>query len=90
MFRELLTDVGGFYRDIKVAEASGVNTGREVVGVRPETVPDQTTVAIPENSARSAVTVDNNFYVGGVAINKNILFATGGVIATLAISRLVG
>ena len=78
---DLLTTLGGFYRDIEVAKESNNGTTRQ--NVRPESVPDQTSVGVANPAGPS------NSSAFGIQFNSSILLATVGVVAAIAALRYI-
>lgn len=79
---DLVGEVGGFYRDIEVAKAS--RNGSESGDVRPESIPDQTSVGTVSPTGPGS-----SVGVAGVALNTNVLITTGLVLAGLATLKYV-
>ena len=78
---DLLKTLGGFYRDIEVAKESNNGTTRQ--NVRPESVPDQTSVGVVSPTGPS------NASAFGMQFNSSILLATVGVVAAIAALRYI-
>ena len=78
---DLLTTLGGFYRDIEVAKES--KNGTTSQNVRPESVPDQTSVGVASPAGPS------NSSAFGIQFNSSVLIATVVIIAGIAVIRKV-
>jgi hypothetical protein len=79
-FSDILSDLGGFYRDIEVAKQS--SNGVSDLQSRPESVPDQNSVGVP-----SPAGPNNNVNVLGMQMNANILIVTVVIIGGLIVLR---
>lgn len=70
-----LTEVLGYLRDVEVAKAT--NSGTDTLGVRAESVPDQSAVGISDLQGTQ------NVNVGGMTFSSNALIVTGVILAAL-------
>lgn len=87
---DLISGLGGFYRDIEVAKATA--SGQAAANVRPESIPDQTSMGVPANfNGQSGVNYvpSSTINVGGVSLDKKILMITALAIGGIAIIRAV-
>lgn len=87
-FSSLLGELGGFYRDIKVAEAS--NNGAMGYNYRPESIPDQTSVGMmPMVGGMPAANQSGRVTVLGLEMDGRILLVGALLIGGIAIVRAV-
>lgn len=80
-FGDLVTDLGGFYRDIEVAKQS--NNGVSDLESRAESVPDQNSVGVSNPAGPNA----GNLNVFGLQFNTNILIVTAVILGGMAFLR---
>lgn len=84
---DTLTTITGQVRDVQVARNNAKNGGNQNVGVSPELVVDQQSVGAPDPRGAGEATRANVF---GVAVNTNMLAATGLILAAIFVfSRVV-
>ena len=74
-FKDTLSDLGGYWRDIEVAKVS--NDGSQTQETRPESVPDQTTMNRQDLSGPNPM-------VGGFTMSPNLL-----ILAALGLAAVV-
>ena len=77
---DILTDLGGFYRDIEVAKQS--NNGVSDLSSRPESVPDQNSVGVSNPTGPSS-----SVNLFGLQFSTNILIVTAVIVGGLAFLR---
>ena len=82
-FTDIVGQLGGYYRDIEVARAS--NNGGGGTSVRPESVPDQTSTAVPDQAGPKPPANSQHVNVAGVTMSRGVLTGValflGGLVA---------
>ena len=82
------SEIAGYYRDIKVHEASPDGTAR--IGGPPEATPDQSSINVrPLHNVPTVKPPSATLNIGGVDVNKTALIVTGGALATILVLKVL-